>query len=157
LALHCGINSRAVYIYTYHKWRGPNTSHRGCKFDTSVLYSKISKALLSVLCIQLAQVHSLLDRSHLLLKLRNPIEVERSTDERQMREGLRRIAQLLTTPGNLLGEHHEVVGEAQHVLKQVDSPNEVLGFVDTRARHGFYKPEGAHAEGAFAATDTCVC
>lgn len=71
-----------------------------------------------------------------------------------MTERLGRIAQLLATPGDLLGEHAQMVREAEHVLEQVDGTDAVLGLVDARAGHGLDEPECAHAESAFAAAYT---
>ena len=68
-----------------------------------------------------------------------------------MTESLGSVAQLLAAARNLLGEHAQVVGEAQHALKEVDRPNQVLGLVDGCAGHGFDEPEGAHAECALVA------
>lgn len=56
----------------------------------------------------------------------SPVQVERSTDQSQMTERLRRIPQLLSGPRDLLAEHAQVVPEAQHVLEDVDGAREVL-------------------------------
>ncbi len=42
-----------------------------------------------------------------------------------------------------------MVGEAQHVLEEIDSPDEVLFVVQAGASHGLHEPESAHAEGTF--------
>lgn len=70
-----------------------------------------------------------------------------------MTKRLRGIAQLLAAPGNLFGKHAEVVGKGEHVFEYVDGLDEVFLVVGARARQGFDEPEGAHAEGAFAASD----
>jgi hypothetical protein len=87
------------------------------------------------------------------LALPRAIEVEGGTDECEVAEGLRRIAELLAGPRDLLGEHGQVVREAQHVLEDVDGQAEVLGLVYAGARHGLDQPEGAHGESALAAAD----
>lgn len=72
-----------------------------------------------------------------------------------MREGLWGVSKLLTTPRDLLREHQEMVREAEHVLEQVDGPDEVLWLVHARPSQCFHKPKRAHAEGAFATAYTC--
>jgi hypothetical protein len=84
---------------------------------------------------------------------RDPVQVEGRTDQGQMTEGLWGITQLLSTAGDLFREHHQMIREAEHVLKQVYSPWQVLGLVDTGSCHCLYQPESAHAEGTFATTD----
>lgn len=71
-----------------------------------------------------------------------------------MAESLGGVAELLATARNLLGEHAQVIAEAEHVLKEVDGPYEILGLVDRGPAHCLTEPERAHAEGAFAASDT---
>lgn len=66
----------------------------------------------------------------LLLELGNTVQIKRRADEGQVAEGLRRVAQLLAAPRDLLRKHHQMVGEAEHVLKQVDGSHEILGLVD---------------------------
>lgn len=83
------------------------------------------------------------------------IEVEGCADQGQVAKGLRGVAQLLAAAGNLLGEHAQMVGEAEHVLEQVDGAHAVLWLVDAGARHGLDEPESAHAEGALLAADSC--
>lgn len=86
--------------------------------------------------------------------LRNPIQIESRTDQGQVTESLGRVTQLLSTAGNLLREHHQMVGEAEHILKEIDGPGEILGLVYTGPRHCLDQPEGTHAEGTLAATDS---
>lgn len=74
------------------------------------------------------------------------IEVESSTDERKVAEGLGRVAELLAAAGDLLGEHGQVVGEGQHVLEEVDGPRQVLGVVRAGPRHSLDQPERAHRD-----------
>lgn len=74
-----------------------------------------------------------------------------------MRECLRGVAQLLSGSRDLLREHAQVIGEAEHVLEDVDCTDEVLGIIDTSAGEGFDEPECAHAKGAFAAADPWEC
>lgn len=71
-----------------------------------------------------------------------------------MTKSLGGIAELLAADGDFLGEHAEVVGEGEHVLEHGDSLVEVFGVVEAGAGEGFDEPEGAHAEGAFAAADS---
>jgi hypothetical protein len=42
-----------------------------------------------------------------------------------------------------------MVREAEHVFENVDSTDEILGFVHTCSGHCLDKPECAHAKGAF--------
>ncbi len=83
-----------------------------------------------------------------------PVQVECSADQRQMAEGLRRISQLLSTPGNLLREHAQVIREAEHVFKDIDGADQVLSIIDTCTSKSLNEPECAHAKGAFSAPDT---
>src|SRR3712207_1249902 len=46
-----------------------------------------------------------------------PVEVEGGADERQVREGLREVAQSLAAGTDLLGVEPEVVGVAEHLLE----------------------------------------
>ena len=63
----------------------------------------------------------------------SPIQVESRTDQSQMTESLRSISQLLPRPRDLLTEHPQMVPEAQHILKDVDGPRQILLFT-TRAK-----------------------
>ena len=49
-----------------------------------------------------------------------------------------------------------MIGEAEHVFEDVDCADEVLAVVDTGASECFDEPKGAHTEGTFAASDSCV-
>jgi len=73
-----------------------------------------------------------------------------------MAKSLRRIAQLLTTPRDLLREHAQMIREAEHVLEDVDCADEVLIVVDAGAGECFDEPECTHAEGTFTTTDSCL-
>jgi hypothetical protein len=66
------------------------------------------------------------------------------------------ISQLLSRSRNLFGEHTQMIGEAEHVFEDVDCADEVLAVVDTGASECFDEPKGAHTEGTFAASDSCV-
>lgn len=70
-----------------------------------------------------------------------------------MAKGLRRIAQLLAAPGNLLRKHRQVIREAEHVLEYIHRADQVLGFIDPCAGHGLDEPKGAHAEGTVPSSD----
>lgn len=82
-----------------------------------------------------------------------PIQIESRTDQGQMTERLRRVTQLLSTDGDLLGEHAQMVTEAEHVFEHVDGFVEVFRVVDAGSGERLDQPEGAHAERAFAAAD----
>ncbi len=82
-----------------------------------------------------------------------PIQIEGGADQGQMTKSLGRVAELLSADGDLLGEDAEVVGEGEHVLEHVDRLLEVLGVVEAGPGQRLDQPEGAHAEGAFAAAD----
>lgn len=92
-----------------------------------------------------------------MFEVRRTIQIKRRTNQRKMTKRLGRIPQLLATATDLLREHTQVIRETEHVLKDVDCAREILGVVDAGAGHGFDEPEGAHAEGAFAAADAWGC
>jgi hypothetical protein len=73
-----------------------------------------------------------------------------------MTKRLRCISQLLSRSRDLFGKHTQVVGEAEHVFEDVDCADEVLAVVDTGAGECFDEPKCAHAEGTFAASDSCI-
>ena len=83
------------------------------------------------------------------MTLRRTIKIKRRGDQGQMTKSLWRIAQLLTTSGNLLGKHGQMVSETHHVLENVDRTHEVFLLVDASARQGFHEPECTHAESTF--------
>ena len=89
-------------------------------------------------------------------RLRRTIQIERRTNQRQMTKRLRCIPQLLTTPRNLLGEHTQMICKAQHILKDVDCPYQILLLIHTRSGKCFDQPESTHGESTFTTADTVV-
>lgn len=59
----------------------------------------------------------------------NTIQVEGSTNQSKMTKCLRCISKLLTRAGNLFRKHIKVICEAEHVLENVNSPNEIFFVV----------------------------
>jgi hypothetical protein len=83
------------------------------------------------------------------------IQIKRGTDQSQVAKCLWSIPELFTGSGNLLGEHHEVIREREHVLEDVDGSDVVFAIVDPGARERFHEPECTHAKCAFTAADAC--
>lgn len=113
-------------------------------------YFKIREELFIFFC---RQPRLFLDRPSTLVKsslsqpplaLRDSIQIESRTYQRQMRECLRRIAQLLSTFTNLFRKHRQVVAEAQRILEERDGLLEVFALVGSCAGQCFHEPERAH-------------
>src|SRR5918997_3419388 len=81
-----------------------------------------------------------------LVTRQSPVEIVSGTYQRQMRECLGEVSEMLARGSELLGEQPEVVGVAEHFLEQEARLREVA-----RARQAFDVPEAAHVERAFAA------
>src|SRR5438105_3686127 len=74
------------------------------------------------------------------------VEVDGGADQRQMAEGLREVAELLTGAADLLGEQAQVVGVGLHLLERKPGVVEPPG-----PGQGVDIPERAQREGALVA------
>src|SRR5215217_4953841 len=90
-----------------------------------------------------------LDNTQLPPLSERPAEVVGGADERQVREGLREVAQGLAAGSDLLRVEAEVVGVAEHLLE--DEPG---FFQPPRARERLDKPERAQVERTFLAHES---
>lgn len=77
---------------------------------------------------------------------KSSIQIECRTDQRHVTECLRRVAQLLTTLGNLLAEQSDVVSVRQQLLKQKMSFSQVRPVVFASARERLNQPKRRHCE-----------
>src|SRR6266852_8455486 len=70
------------------------------------------------------------------------VEIEGGADERQMRERLRKVAEVLCLGAQLLAVQPQVIGVAEHFLEEEPRLVQV-----PHAREALDVPEGAHREG----------
>src|SRR6188474_2631807 len=76
------------------------------------------------------------------------VEIESGADERQVCEGLRKVAQVLRLRPELLAIESEMIGVAEHLLE------EEAGLLQiTHARQALDIPERAHRERALGARE----
>src|SRR4029453_13126082 len=76
------------------------------------------------------------------------VEGDGGVDQRQMREGLGEVAQLLPGLADLLGVQAQVVGVGEHLLEGQPGQFQAAG-----AGQGIHVPEGADREGALVAAE----
>src|SRR5687767_12582067 len=80
-------------------------------------------------------------------RTQRPVEVERGTNETQVRERLRKVAQRLAARARLFRVQPQVVGVAEHLLEQKPGLLQPPPVGAPGARQRLDKPKTAHVEG----------
>ena len=74
------------------------------------------------------------------------VEIERGTDQRQMGQRLRKIAQSLAAGTGFFAVKSEVIGVSLHAIENLPGLFEQPFIRAPRSGHRFDQPEGAHVE-----------
>jgi len=91
------------------------------------------------------------DSNRAILVDQHTVQIECGADQREMCKGLREVAQRLALWPGLFRVKPEMIGIAQHPLKQQPGLIEFFGKCLAGAGQRLYQPERAHVESAFLA------